>query len=444
LRGIKAQTDRRPILAGPQLGQPETHPIPSSDLIALAAALGVGLLIGAERERRRREKPAPGSAGIRTFTVASLAGAVAFMLGGAMLLAVATAAVAAFAAAQAWRSRPDHPQGPGLTTAVALVLTVLLGALAVRAPALAAGAGVTVAILLAARTPLHRFVDSVLSEAEVRDALIFAGATLVVLPLLPDRAMGPFAALNPHSIWIVVLLVLGIGAAGHVAVRGLGARFGLPVAGLAAGFISSIAAIGAMGARALKDPQVLAAAVAGAVLSTVATIVQLALVIGVTDMPTLEALAAPLACAGLAAVAYGAAFTLSALRQPVAQEPPAGQAFSLTAALTFAATLSVILLASAALRQGFGETGSIAAAAVAGLVDTHAAAISLAAQVASGHMPAADAVVPVLASLTTNALTKLVFAATSGGRAFARRVAPGIVLVVMAAWAGAFAPRLLS
>jgi uncharacterized membrane protein (DUF4010 family) len=445
LRWIKAQTARPPNLTRPiAVGQPERQHIPNSDLISLAAALGVGLLIGAERERRKQEKRSPSVAGIRTFAVASAVGAVSFMLGGAMLLAVATAAVAALAVLGGWRSRQDDPNDAGVTTEVALVLTVLLGALAIRAPTLAAGAGVTVAILLAARTPIHRFVDSVLSEAEVRDGLIFAGASLVVLPLLPDRAMGPFAALNPHSIWIVVLLVLGIGAAGHVAVRWLGARFGLPVAGLATGFVSSIAAIGAMGARARKDPQVLAAAVAGAVLSTVATIVQLAIVIGVTNMPTLQALAAPLACAGLAAVAYGAAFTLRAIRQPVADEPPTGKAFSLTTALAFAATLSVILLASAALRQRFGETGSIAAAALAGLVDTHAAAISLAAQVASGQMPARDAVVPVLASLTTNAATKLVFAATSGGRAFALRVAPGIALVVVAAWAGAYALRLVS
>jgi uncharacterized membrane protein (DUF4010 family) len=444
LRWIKAQTGGRLTLGGPSRSASRRLGISRIDLISLAVALGVGLLIGAERERRKQEKRSRSAAGIRTFAVASMAGAVSFVLGGAMLLGVTTAAVAGFAALQGWLGRRDDPDDPGVTTEVALVLTVLLGALAEREPSLAAGLGVAVAILLAARTPLHRFVDSVLSQAEVRDALIFAGATLVVLPLLPDRAMGPFSALNPHSIWVVVVLVLGIGAAGHVAVRWLGARFGLPIAGLAAGFVSSIAAIGAMGARALKDPAVLPAAVAGAVLSSVATIVQLAIVIGATNMPTLRALAAPLICAGLAAAAYGAAFTLKALRQPVAQEPTAGQAFSLSAAVIFAVTLSVILLASAALRQWFGQAGSIAAAAVAGLVDTHAAAISLASLVASGRMSAADAVIPILTSVTANALTKLVFASTTGGRAFALRVAPGIVLVVMAAWAGALALRLLA
>ena len=144
-----------------------------------------------------------------------------------------------------------------------------------------------------------------LTEDELNDALIFAGATLVVLPLVPDRPMGPYGALNPHSIWILVILVMAISAAGYVAVRLLGARFGLPIAGLASGFISSTATIGAMGARVGKSTDVLAAAVAGAVLSTVATIVQMALVLAATSMTTLRALSVPLICAGLAAVVYG-------------------------------------------------------------------------------------------------------------------------------------------
>ena len=91
-----------------------------------------------------------------------------------------------------------------------------------------------------------------LTESEARDALVIADATLVVLPLLPNLPMGPYNALNLHAIWVVLVLVLVIGAAGHVVVRALGARYGLPLAGLASGFISSTATIGAMGARARK------------------------------------------------------------------------------------------------------------------------------------------------------------------------------------------------
>jgi uncharacterized membrane protein (DUF4010 family) len=219
----------------------------------------------------------------------------------------------------------------------------------------------------------------------------------------------------------------------------LGARFGLPIAGLASGFISSTATIGAMGARVAKTTDVLAAAVAGAVLSTIATIVQMVLVLAATSTATLRILSVPLVCAGVAAVVYGTVFTVLALRQKTEGEGQGGRAFNISRAFAFALTLAGILVASTALGEWFGETGVIAAAGLAGFVDTHAAAISVGSLVASGKLSAADAVVPILIGLSANTITKMFLAGTSGGRAFAIRVIPGLIFVAVAAWAGALA-----
>ena len=408
---------------------------PISPLVLnLAVALGIGLLIGIDRERRKGTGPGRAAAGIRTFTITSLCGAVAVIMGGDLLLAVVTVGVFALAALTYWRAL-EHD--PGLTTEVALVATVLLGGLAIHEPTLAAGLGVIVAGLLTARTAIHGFVRSVLTEDEVRDGLIFAGATLVILPLLPDKAIGPYGALNPHTIWIVVILVMAVSALGYIAVRIVGARFGLPLAGLASGFVSSVATIGAMGARAAKDRDLVGAAVAGAVLSTVATFAQLALLIGATDTATLMALSMPIACGGGAAILYGGVFTALALRHKVEHREAPGHAFSVRSALLFAALLSAVLVASAALDDWFGNAGLLAATSLAGLADTHSAAVSVASLVASSKLSADAAVIPILAAVTTNTLTKMVFAFSAGGAAFAVRVIPGLILVLAAAWAGA-------
>jgi uncharacterized membrane protein (DUF4010 family) len=155
-------------------------------------------------------------------------------------------------------------QDPGLTTEAALLLTVLLGGFALKDPVTASALAVTVAIALMARTRIHHFIREVLSEEELTDALIFAAAALVVLPLVPDRYVGPFSAINPRTIWKIVILIMSISAGGHIAVRLLGPRFGLPLAGLASGFVSSVATIASMRARARKDPVVSRPAVAGA------------------------------------------------------------------------------------------------------------------------------------------------------------------------------------
>ena len=129
-------------------------------ILNLVVALGLGLLIGAERERRKGEGSSRSPAGIRTFTITSLAGAISFIVGGEMLFAVATSGVIILTAVAYWRG---HEDDPGLTTEIELIVTAMLGGLSMQKPALAAGLAVTVAVLLATRSKLHRFVRSVLS-----------------------------------------------------------------------------------------------------------------------------------------------------------------------------------------------------------------------------------------------------------------------------------------
>lgn len=411
-----------------------------STVARIGVALGIGLLVGLERERRKGEGAQRGAAGLRTFAVASLAGAIGFIVGGGALLALVTAGVIGLSAIAYLRTSRDDP---GLTSEVALVLTVLLGGLAIQRPGLAAGVGVMLTVLLAARTRLHAFVRSVLMEGEVRDGLIFASATLVVLPLLPDRPIGPYDALNPRAIWIIVILVMAIGAAGHVAMRLLGAQAGLPIAGFAGGFVSSMATIGTMGARATKTPALLGSAVAGAVLSTVATVAQMFVILTAVSIPVLQAMMVPLICGGVAAVAYGAIFTVISARETSDAELKPGRAFSPPAALLLAGVLSGVLLLSAALQDAFGELGLVIGAAVAGLADTHAPAVAVAAVAASGKIDAAAAVMPIVAAMSANTVSKAVVAWVSGGPAYALRLIPGLLAVIAAVWAGAFGAQLL-
>jgi uncharacterized membrane protein (DUF4010 family) len=402
--------------------------------VRLAVALGIGLLLGAERERRKGEGPARGAAGVRTFALVALAGGIAMAVGGGLVLAVALGFVAlAVLAAYILGDRTD----PGLTTEVAVVVAFLLGALAQQEPQLAAGIAVVVTILLAAREQLHRLVSRALTEQEVHDALLFAGAALVILPLAPNERIGPYGVFNPFAIWRLVVIVMAIGGAGYAAVRLLGARVGLPLSGLAAGFVSSSATIAAMGARARETPALRTPAVAAAVLSTVATVVQMVIVVGATDSRTLAQLWPAMAFAGVAAVGYGAVFALRALRDADADaHQPGGRAFDLKTAVLFAATVTAVLFVSAVLGDWLGNRGVLLSAAVAGFADTHAAAIAVAGLAAGGRIEPADAVVPILAAFTTNSVTKMVLAAASGGRRFALEVWPGVIATAALAWAG--------
>ena len=401
--------------------------------INMAVALGIGLLVGAERERRKREGPGREPAGVRTFAVASLLGAVGMTLGGALVTAALALGVAILLGVAYWRNAGEDP---GLTTETAVLLTLALGALAMGEPALAAGLAVALAVLLASRAHLHRFVRSVLSEREMNDFLVLAAATLVVLPLVPNRYIGPFGAINPHVIWLIVVLVMAIGAAGHVALRSLGARIGLPVAGFVGGFVSSTATVAAMGERSARTPSLLRPAIAAAVMSSVATVVLMTIILVAMSPSTLVAMALPLACSGVAALAYGALFMVRSLRET--DLPPTDErgAFSIKAAVAFAATLAVVLVAVAALKSWYGDAGLIAAAGIAGFADAHAALVSTVSLVASGKLDPAAAVIPILAALSTNTVSKLVVALVTGGPRYALELAPGLLSLAGGAWLG--------
>jgi uncharacterized membrane protein (DUF4010 family) len=408
-----------------------------STLFGLCVALGIGLLVGAERERRKEAGPTRGAAGIRTFAVCALLGSVSVILGGGLVLAVTTLMVGAGVLVAYQRIRDDDP---GITTEFALLLTCLLGGLAIHESMLAAGVGAVLALLLASRDRLHYFVRNVLTTQELNDIILFSAMALIVLPLAPDRFMGPFDALNPRAVARLIVVVMAISALGYLAMRSLGPRYGLPLAGFAAGFVSSTATIYSMGERVSRQPSLMSGAVAGAVLSSIATIIQMTVVIGLTQTSLLTALVWPLSLGGLAASLYGLVFVLRS--EPDSntgnQVDDLGRAFSLKAAAVFAALVSLILLLSAGLNAWLGARGMIFGAALTGLADAHATAASAASLMAAGKISSAQAVGPILIGLTTNTLMKAVVAFKSGGIHYATRIVPGLVLMIAAVCLGAW------
>jgi uncharacterized membrane protein (DUF4010 family) len=405
----------------------------SDDALRLAVALGIGLLLGAERERRMGRGPDRGAAGVRTFALVTLLGGLSARVGGEATLAVALAFVGMAAIAGYFRS---DQADPGLTTEVALVVAFLLGALAQDDPELAAALGVAIAILLVARDWIHRLVRDTLSERELHDGLLFAACALVVLPLVPDEGLGPNDAFNPATVWQLVVIVMAVQGVGYIALRAIGPRYGLPMAGLLGGFVSSTATIGAMGARAAREPALRRAATAAAVASSVATIILLALVVGVVSAETLERLVLPLVLSGLAAFGYAALFTIGLARTAPAEPVDLGRAFDLRAALLLAAVVSAVLLAAGAVNNAAGDNGVVVATAIAGFADSQSAAISAASLASHGQISISTAVIATLVALTTNTISKAAVAAALGKRRFASQVWPGLVVILAAAWTG--------
>jgi uncharacterized membrane protein (DUF4010 family) len=399
-------------------------------VLGLATALGGGLLVGIERERRKGTGPRRSLAGVRTFAMAAIAGAGARALDQPLLIAIGAALVAALAAMGYWRNRN---QDPGVTTELALLVTYLLGVLAIELPIVAAGGFVVVTVLLAGRRELHQFSVTTLTRTELRDGLLFAAAALILLPLLPNVPVAWLAGANPRRLWGLVVLFMALQSAGYVALRAAGARVGLALSGLASGFVSSTGTIAALGVRSRESPALRAACVSGALFSTVATVLLLGIVVLTVFPPALKRLAPSLALA-LATILTMAALSLWRQRGKPASTPTLGRAFNLLYAIGFAALLTAVTVVVALAFRFLGDAAAGAAATIAGAFDVHAAAASTLSLAAGGRIADTACLLPILAAFTANTASKLVAAFVGGGVRYGAQVALGLLLTLAAAW----------
>jgi uncharacterized membrane protein (DUF4010 family) len=403
------------------------------EVLALAVALGAGLLIGVEREQHKADHAGRMAAGVRTLALVSLSGAVAALLG-PLAIGVMGAFIALATAVSYFHT---HDNDPGLTTEVVIVLTFLIGMLTVQSGVLAGGIAVVVTIVLQMKPVLHRFARQVLTESELNDALLLLASALVILPILPDEPLGPFEGLNLRRLWALVVLVMAINAAGYIAVRAAGPRLGLPLTGLIGGFVSSSATIASMGHRARSEPLLLRAAVAGGMASNLATVALMVAIVAAIDPALLLNLAWPLGLAFVVVCAFVGRTGLHAWRDAV----PDGagmksRPFHFGHALTFAALIATVLIVSDLLAGWLGDLGVALSAAAVGFADTHAAAVSVAELGAQQRIDADGAVFAILLALSTNTLTKIALARTAGGADYAWRMIPGLVAMLVALWAG--------
>jgi len=396
---------------------------------AILVALGAGLLTGIERERSTRDQQSSATAGVRTFALTSLLGVFAALSGSAVLLGVVAAGVVVLTAFSYHRS---HTESPGLTTEIALLATFVTGVIAASRPVLAAVAGVLIVVLLVLRAPLHGFARKELSEQELRDAVLLAAAAILVLPILPDHPIDPWGVVNPRLVWQLTVLIMLVDAAGYVAQRLVGPRAGLPISGLLGGMVSSTAVVATMGQRAKNEPKVLSPTVAAAALAQIAMVVQLALVLAVSDVVLLGQLRWPLIAMGVAMAMYGALmYRASTGSNP--PEPQTGRAFRMRTALIFAAAFTAVALLVAWLQRSFGPAWALAGVVAGGLADAHSTAASVGSLTSSEQMERSLGAIAVGLVVTTNTISKLVFA-RAGGMGYFWRLAPGLALLVASFW----------
>lgn len=395
-------------------------------LLDLATALAVGLLIGTERGWSARDtEESQLAAGIRTFGLVGLLGGLAALFAShlgvtawiAMLVLVGLHALAGYIGDQ--RRNGDL----GMTSEIALLLTFLLGSLAlVETRALAAGCAVVIALLLSLKQALHGALRR-LSEVELSGALKLLFISLVLLPALPNQGYGPWQAFNPYATWWMVVLIAGIGFAAYVAVRLIGTRHGLVISALLGGLVSSTAMTITL-ARLHNGPSLRALLACGLLATSALMFPRVLLEVGIINPQLLPDLLVPLAVAMLVYSAGALFYYRAAGRELVGTlEAPLKNPFELGPALRFGLLLVLVLFMVEAAQHWLGDVGIYLVSLLSGMTDVDAITLSLA-RSARAELDGEIATRGIYIAAFANSLVKAALIALIGGKELALRTLP--------------------
>ena len=408
-------------------------------ILRLGIALAVGLLIGLERGWEARAL-AEGAriAGFRTFGLIGLVGGLCTLLGPTLASAAVAAGFIAVAGAFGIAHWHELKTGADLsiTSNIAALATFGLGALAGNGEIeAAAAAGVVVTLLLGIKPELHGLLQRI-ERDELLATLRLLLISVVILPLLPNTAIGPWDALNPYQLWWMAVLIAGISYVGYFSIRLIGQRRGTLLTGLLGGLVSSTAVTVSFSRFARTQPAQRDIALAGILVST-ATMFPRTLVVCAVVAPQLTArIAAPLLVAAVVIYAAGIAFARLTVRDTPANKPEHDapqNPLSLKTALLFTLFLALVMVMVRGMNAWLGAPGLYLLAVLSGMVDIDAVTLSFGAMASDDAARAPALAGGILVAAATNTLIKPVIGLVFGGRYIAGRLFASLVLAIAVA-----------
>jgi uncharacterized membrane protein (DUF4010 family) len=390
-------------------------------LLAIIVSAGLGAMIGLIRQwSDQTEKPGLESyLGVRTFTFWSVLGCVTAYLSEHHSPAVLPVVVAIIGGHFVWQvSGNVQTKGPtGSTTLAATLLTLLVGALVswdLSKEAVLVSA-VTI-VLLGLKSPIHAWTRQFTGD-DIRATLQFVAITGVILPLVPNEDLGPYNAINPFNVWMMVVLISGLGFFGYVMTRVLDARRGVLIASFFGGLASSTATTLAFSRQSRQQP---ALSIAYALAVTIACTVMLPrtlVLVAVINQPLALRLLGPFALMAAPAIFYAAWVRWRRRAEPRAEHPqPVDNPLQLSAAIKFALLYAaIVFVVKVSSAHGALESSLLPLSVLSGLTDMAAISLSVARNLdgTPEHFAALAAQAIVLAALS-NTIVKAIIAAAAG------------------------------
>jgi uncharacterized membrane protein (DUF4010 family) len=386
-----------------------------------AVALLIGALLGLEREFFQQKDDAPSFAGIRTFSLIALLGAVTAFLYpeyGIIPIAISLAGLIVFTSIGFIATQLQKKCGTGITTEVAAVLTFLFGALTMSEKIdIAISLSVITSILLAAKGRLHQGIRR-MSSKDIFMTLQFALLTAVILPILPNRPIDPWELLNPFQIWLMVVLVSGIGFSGYVLIKFLGPSRGLNIMGILGGLASSTATTISFSSASKGNPSLSSNYARVVILASTVMFPRILFLILVIYPPLVPSISIPYAA--MLTAGFIIVYVLqrkSILSKKITKKIiKLHHPLELSTAIKFGFAFAIVIVVIEVALNSFGISGVYLTSMIAGLTEMDAITLSVLNLAKNSQVQNQAAAIAILLATIMNTISKALIAFFTGSR----------------------------
>ncbi len=378
--------------------------------VKIALVLSLSFLIGLEREEHKAGAELYSFGGVRTFPLIGLIGyALAFLSGGQLLpVTLGFAVVGGFLMLSYWH-KLSAAGIAGVTSEMAGLATYLVGVLVSHEQFwIATTVGIASMLLLELKGALEGLTKQIAAE-EILTFTKFLLLSAVVLPVLPNQEFGPFG-INPFRTWLVVVAVSTVSYGSYVIQRWTKLRGGLILAAILAGAYSSTLATVVLARRARREdhPHLFSGAT---LVASGVMYLRLCALLGLFNRNLLLTLGLPF-CA-LAGVAVGAGWLWSRLPDPnpteIKREYEPNNPLELRAALLFALLFLAILIVTHLVVIHLGKAGVYVLAVVMGVSDVDPFIMGMT-QSAGSMTPVPVAAAAIVIAAASNNVAKGIYA----------------------------------
>ena len=319
----------------------------------------------------------------------------------------------------------------GLTTSFALIVVYFLGALCWYNRLLESCILMIVIVwLLTLKRQLHEFASRISTE-DIIATVKFAVISLMILPFLPNQAYGPagLEVLNPHTIWLFVVFISGIGFVGYILIKLVGPGKGIWLTGLLGGLASSTALTLNLAGRSRENEDYAGNFTLGIVLSWAVMYVRLYLICVVLVPELAKPLALPLLLPAVPALLYALYLKIRENMDHKAKTSTFNNPFNLLPAIKFGIVFTAVMFVANAARVYLGSGALLACSFLGGAAEMDAVAFSLLDMSMKAGLPIRELVLSLLFASLANTLTKGGLVCVLGAKSMRRPIIPAVVLI---------------